>query len=336
MRREINGGVPDQGNLIIPLEKVPVAAFQALYHRLTRKTEELDKAYRQTVKLDILSVQDFHHHFQQTISQYNIQATDAEVVLSLDNGEVHRISSVEKFTAINWASFTASSTSVNIRYSFLIVLPTESVTSEVVAQPFSLTVIMERRPPTYRYSRVEFVHIHADTSEESFTHFGCRSKVSYSDIAVGRTLQVLVDDWVNRWTHDDTSAMTPKTIDRLKSSGGPLIAAAILCALVSGIFFEIPAYKDLITPMRYLLIVLGLVVVATVGAAYLSSEMDELARIMDARSIISITRGDITSFEKLERQRKKAKSSINIALIVIGLGAVVGLAVNALSSWLLS
>jgi hypothetical protein len=334
--REIDNGVPLQGDLIIPLEKVPVAAFQALYHQLTRKTEELEKSYNQTVKLDILSIQDLHHHFQQTVSQYNIQASDAEVVLGLSNGEIHRISSVEKFTAINWSSFTSSSTSVSIRYSFLIVNPNGSMTSELVAQPFSLTVIMERRAPQFRFGQLDFVPTHDYTNGDHPTRLGCRSKISYSDVAVGRTIQVLVDDWVNRWAHDDRNAMTAKTIERLKENGFPVVVGAVLCALLSGIFFEVPAYKDLITPMRYLLIVLGLVVVAGAGGAYISSEMSDLGDLMDARSVISITRGDIAQFESLERQRRKARSSLNVAGIVVGVGIIVGLFVNALSAWMLS
>ncbi|WBY09559.1 hypothetical protein PIB19_09810 [Sphingomonas sp. 7/4-4] len=173
-------GAP-QGDLIIPIENVPVAAFQAIYHNLTKKTEVLDRNFETKFQIDVAAIQDFHYHFQQLVSQYQVKASRSAVVVALSNGEVHKLSSVEMFSSVNWSSKMARCSHVSLEYDFLIMLPSDGVASDT-AQRFKVSISTDRVPVRNSFIVVGPIH-------KFPTQFWLKSSIEYSDISVARSIQ---------------------------------------------------------------------------------------------------------------------------------------------------
>lgn len=63
----------DNGHLIIPQDKVPVAAYQALYHKLTSKTEKLRETFNDAYLIRAQDIMQLDAMLCQTVKQFPVQ-----------------------------------------------------------------------------------------------------------------------------------------------------------------------------------------------------------------------------------------------------------------------
>lgn len=88
--------------LVISDDKVPVAAYQAIYHKLTQSTERLENIKRDKYRITIADLQNLHRIIEQSIQQYKVEAKNCSVNLSFNNGETEKYSSFERFNVVNF------------------------------------------------------------------------------------------------------------------------------------------------------------------------------------------------------------------------------------------
>ncbi|WP_133030658.1 hypothetical protein [Sphingomonas sp. PP-CE-1G-424] len=324
------------GDLVIPIEMVPVEAFQAIYHKLTERTESLQKRYSEIVVLTPQAVEDLHHHFTQSVSQYNVKASTSGVTMSLENGENHSISSVEKSSTINWASFAAKTQVIRIEYDFLIILPMTRAEVGDIGQRFKFILAFLPVRHEFSYEQEAGIIFGPFSSSRRKSMISAALSIEYSDFAVARTLQLIADEWIGRITKADDDTSSLKACGRVSKYAGYLIPVMMIAALLGGIYFEIPNYHNLITPMRYLLVVVALAVVAAIGGGLISEKISDTCRLLAPASRLDFTKGDRDAHADLIKRRKAARGSLTFVSGAVIVAFIVGLLVNAVSARLIA
>lgn len=320
------------GDLVIPIERVPVAAFQAIYHNLTKKTDFLRHRYDKPVEITVHSITDLHYHIIQTMSQFSVKANSSRVVFSLKNGEIVDISSVEKFSATNLQGFSHCSQSITIMYDYLIIRPVEMSEAEDVSQRFRVKVeasaarevisqYVDDSPFYYDYVKRQRVKV--------------STEIEYADVAISRSLQAVLNEWVDRHTVVRENTISEEAAKRWSKYTKYASAIVAIGVLIGSIFLELDAYKNILTPLRYILIVLALTVGLTAAAEFAIDRVKDLIDSMRVKTYFNLTSGDNKIIVKEDAARASAKSRIYLIFGGVFLTFLVGLVVNYVSTLLL-
>ncbi|WP_315761224.1 hypothetical protein [Sphingomonas sp. Y38-1Y] len=325
----------ESGNLVIPLAKMPIAAFQAIYHQITRRTDTLQKVYKTQVSLSANSIQDLHHLIFQTVSQYSIKGQSSKANLSLDNGETIEFSDVEKFLVSNNRVLSARSTNLVLSYDFLIVRPVEINDADNIAQRLKISVTVESRSykKTLEIYDEDFIYIGSTFGPSvKVVRPNCRSSIEYSDISIARSVQSVLDEWVRRMTIVDDEALDEKAVTICTKAVNYSIPITAVAMLVASIFLEVKQYNNLITPIRYILIVASLTIGIAIIAAIAADRINTLFRVLQPAGRLDLTDGDAKSIKELSKSRRKAKTSISLVVVGVVLSFIIGLLVNYVST----
>lgn len=95
------------GHLIIPKDKVPAAAYQAIYHKLTSKVEKLLEIFDDAYEITVNDIIQLDTRYCQTVKQYPVQSQNAVCSISFYKDERLDSSSIEKFKVLNfWDLYT--------------------------------------------------------------------------------------------------------------------------------------------------------------------------------------------------------------------------------------
>lgn len=180
-------------HLVIPNERVPTAAYQAIYHKLTSKVEKLHEVFPDAYEVAVEDIIQLNERLIQSIKQYPVKSSNSSCSISLREHERMDSSSIEKFRTLNFTT-NKPTAAINYRFDFFTELPVEIEAAENIVQRFDVSVIVDQ----------DFV----EEDEDSIPLFiktmsygsNIRLKIEYSDYSVGRNLQVTIQDWVKNLT----------------------------------------------------------------------------------------------------------------------------------------
>lgn len=319
-------------NLVIPVEKVPVAAFQAIYHHLTKKTETLNKFYKGTYRLTANDLEDLYRQVEQTVGQYQIKGNQCEISLSLANGEVHTYSSYEKFAMTNTGAFVPQTISVGFSYDFMIVLPEDENRVEAMSLRHKLRMSFRTREDLGELvaENVVFSGRTIRSLSRSAPHLA--THIEYSDYTIARTLQALLNEWADRIKFSDENVITESTAKLIMRTGFYTIFLLVGSAFLGSVFFEPPIYEDVITPMRYLVMVIAVAIGALGLGIYFHDKIDSFVSLLRPKSTILLTHGDNEAREFIVNRRAKARGYLALIFSGIVLATAVSVFANYLTS----
>lgn len=324
--------IPSEGNLVIPVEKVPVAAFEAIYQHITRKIETLNKSYKGDFKLTFRNLEELYRQIEQSVAQYQIKAKKCEVSFTLSNGEVHTYSTFEKFASMNYNAITHRIRNISISYDFLVIPPPTDLQLEELSQRYKIRV-------DYTQEMEESEHIIISGGiflrEITLGSAPVLTHIEYSDYAVARHVQSLLDDWVERLRFSDERVLGKKTLKWTRRIATAAVFALVIAAFIGSVFFEPGSYASYVTPMRYFAMVLAVAITALIVGIYLDTQVTKLTGLLTAKTTIQITHGDKEAMNKLLDSRKKSYTSLYFVFSAIIVAMIVSLAANYLTSMLL-
>lgn len=184
-----NSEADETPHLVIPHGKVPVAAYQAIYHHLTSKVEKLQLRYTDAYEIEVSDIVQLHERLDQVTRQYPVQQKSSECSITLYKNEKLQCSSIEKFKTLNFLN-NKPTDSISYKFDFFTVLPVEIDSANDIVQRFKINAIIDQ----------DLVEI----SDDGLPYFiknmasgdNIRVVIEYSDYAVARTLQATVDEWV--------------------------------------------------------------------------------------------------------------------------------------------
>ena len=312
------------GDLIISGRQIPFAAYQAIYHKITRKVERLSKNYEDGYRIDFANLKNLHERFEQIIQQYNVQGSRCQVSHSAKDGYSNTYSSFQKFEMANFDSADCTS-KLHYEFDFLAILPSEVQQARDAAQRFKIEITFHQ----------EFI----DPEDPGVPYFfrdlpnigNLKFELEYSDYAVATAIEATVTQWVGS---------LPKT------KKGRAFAAAFRHELTVNNFFSpllrlVPLAAGAIGLVRAedltagaaasaILFFLGLSLLAYTFGEFLVRAFYRTLRLFAPSPVILLTKGDRDRVGKIEDTKVGARA----ALGVIAVTGLLAIAVNICSNWL--
>lgn len=216
--------------------------IQAIYHKVTEKTDKIQNVYLDNVETDLEGVRELTRFIDQTLKTFDIKPPSVRVRVSHDGGENLQYESLEKFSLYQ-TSNTKPILNLNIKYSFLLATPTQKSLDEIENKfsPYEVevsilpTVIDEK---TAAPDVVPGVRKFLMASKPSVV-----SEITYVDYAVARAFQSAINEWFDTVKAD----LEKKYVTHLKKHSPNYFKAlrivGTLCALIF-IFKTLPNYSS--------------------------------------------------------------------------------------------
>lgn len=111
-------------HLVIPHDKVPTAAYQAIYHKLTDRVETTTKSFDDAFYIKPENLEQLDHRLRQAIKPFPVKGQDSTISVSMKDSETLRFSSIEKFARNSFVQNVPTSQIV-YKFNFFCVLPVE-------------------------------------------------------------------------------------------------------------------------------------------------------------------------------------------------------------------
>lgn len=307
------------GHLIIPQDKVPTSAYQAIYHKLTSKVEKLSETFDDIYCVDINAIVHLNTMLCQITKQYPVQSQNSRCSISFHKDEALSVSSIEKLQTINFSTQKPTE-AIEYNFDFFSVLPVEIKEAQDIVQRFKVTVKIDQ----------DFV------DEVTGIPWAMRSlmsgqnitlQIEYSDYAVGRSLQVCVQDWVKSLN----GKPLPKFIKFAEMKSDFAAYAVPYSFAIASLFGQsIFAKSQDSVGAGFLLSSMALAVLMLLLGKILVVNFYRQLALSKPLTFICITAGDVLRKQRILKER----STKNAVLLFIFATIVVGILINVFSSYI--
>lgn len=106
----------------LSLETFSPEIVEAIYHKVTRKSDKVQKLYFENVEISFEDLMELNRFILQTLKTYKVKPPSVTIRLSHNEGENLQYNSFDKFK-IYQTSITKPIKNLNIKYSFLLITP---------------------------------------------------------------------------------------------------------------------------------------------------------------------------------------------------------------------
>lgn len=323
MQNLINNNPEDQSSLVISEKNIPFSAYQAIYHKITKRVEKLRKSYKEAYTISISDIQNLDQRLNQLISQYTIAGKRCEITHSTKDGDASIYSSVQKFTLANHSARECTST-LSYEFDFLITLPSTVSEARDIAQRYKLQLIFDQTFLDKDDARIPFF-MRGFTSKSDLT-----LTLEYTDYAVAQAVEAVVTGWVGTLPkRQESSAM------RLINSSEAMVrqfldTIAQFTAMCSG-----AAYILNKNPVMNISIFVSLISIALGYLSYnfVSYAVDQFyntSRKLNPCACVLITMGDKDRVSNNEKIVSKTRATLGF----IASSIILALMINISSAWI--
>lgn len=312
-------------HLIIPASRVPAAAYQALYHKLTSKVEKLTETFADAYYIGTEDIIQLDHRLSQVIKQYPVKSQNAVCSLILRKGERIDSSSVDKFRTINFAT-PKTTQAVNYEFYFFTILPVEIKDAEDIVQRFKVSVLVDQ----------DFMEEEDDGVplflKGMVSGNNIRLMVEYSDYAVGRNLQMTVQDWVSNLESKKIPALFSFMDNRSDAINAfvPLSFSASLLFGYSRIYYIDAPGKVASTVIFAVAIAIAMYLLGR----FLNVQLYRQLQISKPLTYLNFTTGDRTRSNSLKSKQTRRLWLAGFFGVTIIVGILVNLFSSILADWL--
>lgn len=309
----------ESGHLVIPQGKVPVSAYQAIYHKLTSKVEKLRECFDSAYEITVGDICHLDTMLNQAIVHLNPQAINSSIEISFRKDEGQTFSSIEKFQIYNFSTQKPTEV-IEYQFDFFAILPVEIKEVEDIVQRFKLTIKIDQ----------DFIEEDEKDLPWIYRTFisgrNINLNIEYSDYAVARNMQVCVQDWVKSLPQKSSGKMF-----NFLESKSEFISAFMPFAFSAAFFIGIDNRQvNANNAFHSLSVSFALSIISfAVGRFFIVQFFRQLAQIKPQTFII-ITSGDRTRKDKIIKGRSTKISIASFFAITIAAGLTVNLLSNAI------
>lgn len=296
---------------ILADDQIPYQAYQAIYHKLTRKTERLNRSFAGCYDVDFASVQNLHSTLEQTIRQYGPKLKRSEISVSLKEDKVHRFSSFERFRAYG---FTENVPTRRIVYelNFVIILPPEIPAAQEIKQAYKIGVMIDQ--DFYEESDSE------PDREIAFRMFGDRNIelfIEYVDHSVAAAIEANVASWVGTLVKKPNSPLLRWFLCRefeISYNLPRLAIASIFLVLAAVGVSDFLSSKGISSIPEQALAMGALFLVLQVLLKISTKIFHDSLHALRQRTFVNLTVGDGGRITDYARRRGRAKAMMGFAI----------------------
>ena len=181
--------LPEKSQLVISEEFMPIAAYQAIYHKLTQKTEKLSQTFEDAYDIGRDDLKNLDHIIQQSIRQYPIEASSCTIDVSIKRGQSLSFTSHERFSKHGFTTPKPTS-GISYNFEFMTCLPTETARAAVLTQRYKISILMDQEIYDPDDNIPPFL-LRKFILGDNIT-----LRIEYVDYNVALNLQAAVVDWV--------------------------------------------------------------------------------------------------------------------------------------------
>ncbi|WP_144039861.1 hypothetical protein [Novosphingobium sp. TH158] len=319
---------PSEGgkNLVIPTDKIPPAAWQAIYYHLSKKTETRKKLHSGAFTIDKDKIIDLIYRLKQSIVAYGPQAEKVEFTVAFRNDTSEQLSSLEKFIATDVSHKGAQTKSVAIDFDFIVCPANELQGGMMPPQKFKVFMLLDQ----------DFFS-DPDPEQAGFFNDGVAGKnvlsvIEYSEYSVSRALQGAVDEWVATLPRRDVPFVLKKLPTSIRAFNGAIPIFAAVLAIVPFMRFSNPLSFSqgallLLQAMSAALFVFGFMKI------FIKWALNTIAKIQPTTYLL-ISSGDQERRTRIEKEIKRRSARFAFVFGVVIVGFLVGTLSSLFASYI--
>lgn len=310
--------------LIISHDNIPFTAYQAIYHKVTRKVEVLSRRYKEAYRIDYDDIKNLTYRLKQVLAQYAVKGQRLQIAHSIKDGFSTTYSSFEKFSKADFSQRECTS-ALDLELDFLIVLPAEIPQAESIAQRYKLNLTFQR--------------VLKDDDDDIFAPyfmdmFRLRSqffmRLEYSDYSVAQTLNATVESWVKGLPKTEVSPVVKWVMKREEVAQRYVGILFGLVAPASATVYFANNQMDVSSGLALALIAFILFQASSSAISHVVEAGYALVRRISADTEVVLTKGDEDRLARNKKSAGKARGYLTFALVTV----LLSLLINLLSSWL--
>jgi hypothetical protein len=316
-------GDQSSGSITISDSDMPFSAYQAIYHKLTKRVERINRKYDDPVLIYAEDIKNLNDRICQLLAPHNISGSRCEISHATQDGSSWVYSSVEKFIMMNNTAREFSS-SLSYEFDFLIVLPSRVDEARDVAQRYKLRLLFEQTVFEKDDARVPFF-LRGFTAKSDLT-----MSLQYTDYAIAQAIEAVVHGWIRSLKKQKKSGIL-KVLERTEGAIRTFVPAVVqLAPLVSGAAFVSQHKSDASSGISIALFSIGLCYISYVFCMYIIEKFYNLSRKLQPCASVFLTIGDR---DRYEDNKNLLKNTAN-AMSFIAIGVLLSFIINISSSWI--
>lgn len=309
--------------LVISEDYIPVDAYQAIYHKLTKKTERITRQFKENYSITFDDLVNLNQRIEQGLRHIKtIKASRCEVSHSTKDDYAHTYSSFDKFRISNLDVRECTSSFV-YEFDFLVVIDSDIEQAKNIGQRYKLKLIFQQ-------GFVDKDDLTVPYFMRGFLQFGkVFLSIDYADFSVAQHLESIVNTWRKNLPQKKVGKFY-KLIMRNEGQLSEIVPVlASMSALVSAAWY---ISKSGSIGVQQLAIVAFAIALASGLRCFVSIANEfafsTLKQFIPGPTII-LTRGDREKVDDISSRMSKAKK----ILIFITLEIAAAFAVGVMSAW---
>lgn len=310
--------------LLITSDAVPVAAYQAIYHKLTGKVEKLTEKFNDVYLVTELDVLHLNRLIEQHVFQYGPKGTNCEITVSLHENESFKFNSFEKFSHFNFKGISQPTSVLNYQFDFYSVFPSEIPEAQEIVQRYKIVLRLDQDFLDEFDNLPSFIRFSVSGDNIVLT-------IEYTDYAVARALQGVVRDWVAGLTSCKSPKLA-KAFSRFRFAWMQSIAPFVI--LLTAVGALLAAKKMTIVSLESLVkffcvsAIIG--AVATIGTRLVMIGLDSVVQKLTPVTHLMLTKGDQERKSARDSSANKNRAILAFLVFVV----VAGVGINLFSAWI--
>jgi len=297
---------PDTEVIEVGEEKTQISLkdYQALYHRITGRTEAIRKRYKENLLIDFQELEQIHFKIMQLCEIYNVVASNETITVFHEKERKEQFTSFDRFRAYNMG--TASPTvNVVMKYNFSIV--SNGVQKSQQPQEYVVTANLSSRVAILSEAAGEAPTFLSSAFFPLFSHRAAEISVQYVDYVIARGFLEAFDEWVSGCK----SIPENPWLNRMKRWSHLVPGAISLFIVFIAIFFGVRSLPELLPSeanlqdfARFILVYFGaiysLAVLGNAAGSYVERALDSYP----VMSYLKLNKGDDALIDKFRSGQK--------------------------------
>ncbi|GBR38706.1 hypothetical protein AA101099_1306 [Neoasaia chiangmaiensis NBRC 101099] len=303
-------------------ELIPFGAYQAIFHKITKKVDRINRIFNGGYTLKPSDIVNLHAMMHQTIVQYKIVGSHEEVVHVQRRHGSRTFNSIQLFKIADMSSREQTST-ISYEMEFLIILPAEIETVKDFAQRYKVSIVIDKDEVDERDDSVPFF-LRGFIGTPAI-----KMSLEYSDYMVAQALSATINGWVNSLPKQIESGYVKffRKIEGKFRSFSPVIlkASPFIGASINVIHHKYG-------PSTLTSIVLFCFAISIISDAIIEMLIDLIYKnvsLLGPRMLIDFTLGDQDRINSIGLKKKRFISTASFLVVTV----IVALIVNIFSSW---
>lgn len=306
---------------VIDGENIPFGAYQALYHKVTKKTEKISQGYEKAYEIRMADLSELNQRLEQGLQQYRVAGKNCEVSHSLLDSQSRLYSSFQKFD-LSDCSTRAITKAIVYELNFLIVRPAEIPEAEDVPQRYKISLRIENSIPREENDEIPYF-IRLISGD-----YSVNLVVEYADYAVALAIKSIVDKWIESLpSKEGARGIRFLSRNRVFISGYVSGFIKAIPFAVATIFFV--QNPDIETQVLFSILSLALFLsyLSSTLIGMLSVRMENSIDGLHPKTLLIVTKGDQDNYKIQSNKTYKY-----VKFFSLGAGAIVTILLNVFSS----